>query len=91
MKKNSLIILLVLFIFLLSPTSSSGQVFPSAGEQSSDSRWFVGGGLGLSFGTQTSVYLAPEVSYAVLEDLHVGLGVSYEYISNRYYNPPLEP
>ncbi|NBC24998.1 MAG: hypothetical protein GVX78_05220 [Bacteroidetes bacterium] len=53
-------------------------------------RIFVGGGLGLSFGTITNIRIAPVVGYRVSPDLSFGLGPSYQYYSDSRFTPKLE-
>ncbi|MBP6312833.1 MAG: hypothetical protein WAR83_08780 [Flavobacteriales bacterium] len=56
-----------------------------------DRLWF-GGGVGLSFGTTTSIQLDPLIGYKV--DLKgkftTGLGFSYWYFQDNRFNPPIQ-
>jgi hypothetical protein len=76
-----------LIVFLLAFNPLFSQVTPSAGDITMNSKWYVGGGFGLSFGNQTSIYLAPELSRAITDNFHIGVGVSYEYYNNRLFIP----
>lgn len=44
----------------------------------------VGGNLGLNFGTFTYIELAPRVGYRVTDWFVPGVGLSYQYIGNRF-------
>jgi hypothetical protein len=48
----------------------------------SKKKLFVGGGLGLNFGTQTYIQVAPRVGYRFTKKLNAG--VSFNYVYNRY-------
>ena len=52
-------------------------------------RVYFGGGLGLQFGDQTVVQVAPIAAYKVTEKFHVGVGVTYIYynLKQYYYDP----
>src|SRR5262245_45657526 len=49
------------------------------------SRLFYGGGLGLSFGSVESVYIAPLVGYHVVPRFDVGVQPFYLYANNKVY------
>ncbi|MCK9612947.1 MAG: hypothetical protein M0R16_08620 [Bacteroidales bacterium] len=51
-------------------------------------RFFYGGGLGMQFGTVTMVDVAPQFGYYPLENIAIGMGLTYQYISDRRYEPP---
>lgn len=53
-------------------------------------RLFVGGNLGASFGTITSILVEPVVGYRVHPKFSVGLGPSYQYYKDSRYNPSFE-
>lgn len=74
-------------MLFLSDNLKGQSIAPSAGEIPLDSKFYIGGGLGLSFGTNSSVYLAPELSYALTNKLYFGAGFSYEYHSLKDYIP----
>ena len=44
---------------------------------------YTGGGLALQFGTYTFIDISPLVGYRLTEDLSVGFGVSYKYLSDN--------
>lgn len=56
-----------------------------------DRIWF-GGGVGLNFGTATAIQLDPLVGYFVdrQNKLSVGAGLSYWYIRDNRWTPPIE-
>lgn len=51
-------------------------------------RVFVGGNLGLQFGTVTFAEISPLVGYRLTDKISVGVGVTYQYYhyQDRYYN-----
>jgi hypothetical protein len=49
-------------------------------------RLFFGGDLGLNFGTNTYINLAPIVGYRFTKRLSAGLGPIYIFEKNKYYN-----
>ena len=46
----------------------------------------LGGGMSFWFGTETFVFLAPQISYKLAEDLYIGTGVSYTYYRSSIAN-----
>jgi hypothetical protein len=59
---------------------------PPAPAPSAPSRWFYGGGLGLSFGTVDYVSISPMIGYHVAPRFDVALQPFYSY-TNYDYNP----
>lgn len=53
------------------------------GERFAD-RLFIGGGLGLQFGTSTYIEIAPIIGYKLTERLSAGLGLKYIYYKLKY-------
>jgi len=53
-------------------------------------RLFIGGGVGLSFGTVDLVEISPILTYRVLPRLDLGTGVFYRYRSDDRYEPSFE-
>ncbi len=49
--------------------------------------FFTGGGLGLQFGTVTMVDISPQFGYYIFENMSVGAGLTYQYVSDRSYSP----
>ena len=52
---------------------------PNDGKQSFIDRLFFGGNVGLQFGTQTYIEIAPLIGYKVTEKLSTGVGLKYIY------------
>ncbi len=77
----------LILVFICISTTVSGQVFSQKNSDSFGSKYFVGGNFGLSFGTITNIYLAPEFAYAVTENFHAGIGISYQFTRDLRYNP----
>lgn len=46
-------------------------------------RFFIGGNLGLNFGSLTYINISPTIGYRVTEKFGVGLGPSYSYYSDN--------
>jgi len=57
---------------------------PPDSKRSIKDRFYVGGYLGLQFGTYTSIDISPLVGYRVTPDFNVGIGVLYTYTSFDY-------
>ncbi|MEO6167697.1 MAG: hypothetical protein ABIO46_09310 [Chitinophagales bacterium] len=51
-------------------------------------RIFVGGNLGLTFGTITNIEVAPLVGYELTPNWAAGVGLRYSYYQDNYYSPP---
>lgn len=67
-QKHSFFKILVIVLFV-----------PMAVSAKDDSRFFAGGGIGLSFGSVTSVRINPFVGYRILPKTSAGVGAVYEY------------
>lgn len=76
MSKKSAFYYILAFLFLSSFTLSAN----------SDSKIFGGGGIGLSFGTVTSVRVNPFVGYRFSPKTSAGIGAVYEYYGNKGLN-----
>lgn len=92
------VFLLIFSIFLILPYSG----FSQEGSAPSDStatieeeekepfdffdHFFTGGNIGLSIGSTSYIEVAPFFGYRVTEDLGVGIGGTYIYLSNSFYN-----
>lgn len=61
------------------------------GNQAATSNWRVGGGLGLSFGSNDymSFNISPSLGYSLNTYTEVGVIAGYQYSKNRYYNSNL--
>lgn len=46
----------------------------------------IGGGIGLGFGDQTTIEIAPNVSYEVLPNMDIGIEADYIYNENKDYH-----
>ena len=89
MKRTSLIIALLSFIlvFLLPDYIFSQQVSKKeSAKPSFKERIFVGGALGFSIGSYSSLIdVSPIIGYAVASDLVVGVGLTYKYYQYKDY------
>jgi len=72
----------LLFILLLGGVKAKAQVY-----YDNDSKWYLGGSLGLRIGSVTLISIMPELAYAVTEDLFVGTGLRYSYYKDNRYTP----
>jgi hypothetical protein len=50
------------------------------------SKVFVGGNFGLQFGSITYLDLSPMVGYRISDRFSAGVGVTYQYLKNNFYN-----
>lgn len=46
---------------------------------------FTGGGLGVQFGNTTIIEVSPHFGYYPLENISIGVGLTYQYINDRVY------
>ena len=51
-------------------------------------RVYVGGGLGLQFGTITLIDVSPDFGYRITERYSAGIGIKYIHIADRRFTPP---
>jgi len=82
--------LILIFALVINFNILNGQVSSDSStvkEGLKSSKIFVGGNFSLNFGTISSIYIAPTITYALTEDIFVGLGANYEYFSDRNYVP----
>jgi hypothetical protein len=61
---------------------------PPKNKRSIKERFYVGGYLGLQFGTYTSIDISPLLGYRITPDFNVGIGLLYTYTSFDY-GPPV--
>jgi hypothetical protein len=80
-------ILILCLIVLLSQLSllSFGQESQLKKKQDFWNRVSVGGNLGLQFGTVTAIDVSPEIMIRVVDQLHFGVGFSYDYLQTKDY------
>src|SRR6187401_1866071 len=87
---NNKILLFFLLVNLLINTPFSGSAQMSTEEEKPKipfkDRVFIGGGLALSFGSYTYVGVSPIIGYRVTPRLTSGIGGSYYYWRDNYYN-----
>ncbi|MFH2095053.1 MAG: hypothetical protein ABIJ16_05080 [Bacteroidota bacterium] len=55
-------------------------------EKNFGDRLFFGGGFGMNFGTTTMIEVAPLIGYQLTDEITVGTGFTYKYISGQYVN-----
>jgi hypothetical protein len=61
--------------------------FASSAQSDEAGRFFVGGGLGVQFGTVTVIDVSPHVGYLFTEHLAGGVGLTYQYYNDARYKP----
>ncbi|HRH67353.1 MAG TPA: hypothetical protein PLU53_13705 [Bacteroidia bacterium] len=88
MKKYNFLFLLA---FSISPAFAQENTPPTpmAGPPPRSSFWdhlFTGGNLGLQFGTQTVIDIAPVIGYKITENFAMGVGIKYLYYKDNYYH-----
>lgn len=71
-----------IFILILLSFWSKSQPF----ELDNKGHFFSGGNIGLQFGTITLLDLSPYLGYYLTNELVAGVGVTYQYYKNSYYN-----
>jgi hypothetical protein len=76
---------LVLSILLLLAGAAQSQGI-SRNEPRFSDRLVFGGNFGLSFGSYTSILVAPTVGYRVTDNFTAGLGLSYQYWRDNFYD-----
>jgi len=74
-----------LLLLILISDVSFGQVSTTTKKQDAWERVSVGGNLGLQFGTVTAIDISPEVMVRVVDQLHLGVGFSYDYLQTKDY------
>ncbi len=79
-------IMILLFLFLMSLSNISAQTE----NIEIDDRHYAGGSFGLQLGSLTNINVAPHYGYYFLKKLSAGIGMSYQYYHNKYYQPPLD-
>ena len=82
MNRKNLLLLLLAFVIC---QGSFGQESQVQKKRDFWQRVSVGGNLGLQIGTVTSVNISPEVMIRVVDQLHLGLGFSYDYLQAKDY------
>lgn len=86
--------LLILFAGLfcgITSTNSNAQDFMyDTDDADYKGSFFTGGNFGLQLGTVTMIDVSPQAGYYLLENISVGTGFTYQYISDRRYHPSLD-
>lgn len=79
MKKR--LITLITFILVMNFSLSFGQ--DERSKIPIKDRIFIGGNLGLQFGSTTYIDISPIIGYKITEKFHAGIGVTYSYIDTK--------
>ena len=72
------IVTTMLFCFLILSQNIYAQETLSNNQQ--PSRWFIGGNLGMQFGTVTVLDISPHAGYNLTNRLSFGAGITYQYV-----------
>ncbi len=75
----------ILPIILLLTQLSYGQEAQTKKNHEFWHRVSVGGNLGVEFGTVTSINVSPEIMIRAVDQLHFGVGFSYDYLKAKNY------
>jgi hypothetical protein len=83
--KKFLFYLFCILIFLNPLHLSAQEEEPDVRDMSTRERIFVGGFIGMQFGTITSVNVSPIVGYRITNRLSAGIGGTYQYHNDRSF------
>jgi len=84
--KSHLSISLLFYFLIFSSIFAAAQDYQQAPKSRFIDKLFVGGGLGLQFGSLTLIDITPMVGYRVTEKFETGIGLTYKYYKyNDYY------
>jgi hypothetical protein len=78
---------LALALPVMAQTSEEPPPEPPPPKRSMKGRWFVGGGIGASFGTVDSIALAPLIGFHVVPRFDVGTQLYYRWVNDGRYSP----
>ena len=81
------IVALVTFLILAFSNLHAQGAYKAEIKEPWTKRIFVGGNLGLQFGTITLVDISPHVGYWITDKLAGGMGFTYQYYKDRRYIP----
>jgi hypothetical protein len=87
--KKLILFFLLYIVYLIVPAQEIDQTKEkksTSSETPLKDKVFVGGGLGLSFGTETYINLAPQIGLKLDEHWMLGTGVQYTYYSSKTFN-----
>ena len=85
MNRKYILILSLIIIFSQLSLPSSGQESQAAKKKEFWNNVSVGGNFGLQFGTLTAIDVSPEIMVRVVDQLHLGVGFSYDYLQTKDY------
>ena len=85
------------FLLLVASLSSFSQYDPDYGDEENEDlsglpfkeRLYTGGNFWANFGTFTNVEISPLLGYRITSDYSVGVGLKYNYFSDRRFTPAL--
>src|SRR5262245_12900920 len=71
------------------PTPAPEEAPPPPKHSGAD-KWFVGGGVGATFGTVDTISVAPLVGYHVVPRFDIGAQLFYQWVDDSRYSPDLK-
>lgn len=77
------IFLFVICVFLSYGSIAQGEITK---KRTLSDKIFLGGGIGLQFGSYTGIEIAPVVGYKPIDNLYTGVRLSYQYIGGSSIN-----
>jgi len=80
-------IIVVIIISLFFSINTSAQQKNIENKGSFKDRIFLGGNLGLQFGTITLIEISPLLGYKITDDFSAGIGFTYQYYKDTRFNP----
>ena len=87
---NKKILTLSIIFLIISPFTGRAQYDIYKNQKIQSSFWdkvFVGGNLGLQFGTSTIIDISPMAGYKFNDNFAAGLGITYLYYNDKTYTP----
>jgi hypothetical protein len=89
-KALSALTLCLFLIPLICPAQKDDPDNVDAPEMPFRNSMFTGGSLGMQFGSVIMIDVSPQFGYYPLEHISLGVGFTYQYISDRRYSPRLD-
>lgn len=85
MRKLYVVLLMLLWPVFAFPQFGERESDPDVGELSARERVFIGGFIGLQFGTFTSVSVNAHAGFRITNRLSAGMGGAYQFANDRWF------